>query len=64
MLNIEQVGINIMKQRKALGITQMELAERLGISFQAVSNWERGMSCPDISNLMELSDSLEYPWTS
>ena len=53
-----RVGANICKLRKKLGITQTELADRLGISFQAVSNWERGNSMPDISKLGELSDIL------
>ena len=34
----------------------MELADRMGISFQAVSNWERGNSMPDISKLPELAE--------
>lgn len=53
-----RVGANICKLRKCLGITQTELADRLGISFQAVSNWERGNSMPDISKLGELSEIL------
>lgn len=52
---ISTIGINIMKLRKAEGFTQMELAEIMGVSFQAVSNWERGISCPDIEKLTELS---------
>ena len=47
-----------MRARKAKGMTQMQLANALGISFQAVSNWERGQSCPDISKLGELSELL------
>jgi transcriptional regulator with XRE-family HTH domain len=45
----------IAQQRKATGITQQELADRLGISFQAVSKWETGLSCPDISLLPRLA---------
>ena len=55
MFNMNQVGTNICRLRKSIGITQMELADRLGISFQAVSNWERGVSMPDIAKLNELS---------
>lgn len=52
---ISTIGLNIMKLRKKEGLTQMELAEKMGVSFQAVSNWERGISCPDIERLAELS---------
>ena len=55
MFNMQQVGINISKLRKLKGMTQMEMADMLGISFQAVSNWERGISMPDISKLGELA---------
>ena len=56
MFSMERIGANLMKYRKAAGITQMELADKMGISFQAVSNWERGVSCPDIARLAELSE--------
>ena len=59
MFNMARIGANIMKARKAKGLTQMALADELGISFQAVSNWERGQSCPDIAKLGELSRLLE-----
>jgi len=41
MFNMQQIGVNICRFRKAIGITQVELADRLGISFQAISNWEQ-----------------------
>lgn len=44
MFDMQQVGSRISKLRKSIGITQTGLADRLGISFQAVSNWERGVS--------------------
>lgn len=59
MFNAETVGRNISVLRKKRGITQMELANRLSISFQAVSNWERGIAMPDISNLKLLAQVLE-----
>lgn len=55
MFNMKNVGFQISKLRKANNMTQMELADRMGISFQAVSNWERGNSMPDISKLPELA---------
>lgn len=51
VFDIIRVGANISKLRKASGMTQTELADHLNVSYQAVSNWERGQSCPDISNL-------------
>lgn len=56
VFDIMRVGANISKCRKAAGMTQTEVADRLGLSFQAVSNWERGQSCPDIANLMALAE--------
>ncbi len=41
--------------RKQSGLTQNEVAEKLGITFQAVSLWERGETCPDVDKLAELA---------
>lgn len=59
MFQMEKVGRNISELRKKHNMTQMELADRMGISFQAVSNWERGNSMPDISKLPELAELFE-----
>ena len=56
MFDTEKVGRKIAELRKHSNMTQMELADRLGISFQAVSNWERGNSMPDISKLPEIAE--------
>lgn len=56
--NIE-FGKNITLLRNKKGMTQTELGERLGVSFQAVSKWERGETLPDISILTDLADILE-----
>lgn len=47
---------NILSLRKKLGMTQESLGEKLGISFQAVSKWENGLSCPDVLTLPEPAD--------
>lgn len=59
MFNMEHTGTAISKARKAKGLTQMEFADKLNISFQAVSNWERGISMPDISKLPEIAEILQ-----
>ena len=58
MFDMGKCGRTISEARKKKNMTQMELADRMGISFQAVSNWERGVSMPDISKLLELSEVL------
>lgn len=46
----------IVKYRKNLGLTQEGLAQKLGVSNQAVSKWESGQSCPDIALLPAIAD--------
>ena len=58
-MNIEKIGEQIAALRRAKGLTQNELGERLGISFQAVSKWERGETLPDITLLPDLANILE-----
>lgn len=55
MFDTVQVGRKIKDLRMKNNLTQMNLADLLGVSYQAVSNWERGNSMPDISKLSELS---------
>ncbi len=59
MFDMQKIGKKIVSLRKSRDMTQMELADQLGISFQAVSNWERGNSMPDISKLPELAEIFE-----
>ena len=54
-----RTGQFIAKRRKAIGLTQKELADRLGVTNKAVSKWETGGGMPDISVLQELSRILE-----
>lgn len=46
----------IRRHRQRLGMSQLALGERLGISSVAVSKWERGQSQPDIPTLKQLAD--------
>ena len=58
-MNTVKVGNQIAELRKIKGLTQSELGERLCISFQAVSKWERGETLPDTSILPDLARVLE-----
>lgn len=58
-MDINSVGSQISMLRKQKGLTQNELGERLGISFQAVSKWERGETLPDTAILLDLAEVLE-----
>lgn len=53
------LGQMIRMQREKLGISQDQLGERMGVSFQAVSGWERGVNVPDTNRLKELARALE-----
>jgi len=55
---MKKIGRKISELRKEKNMTQMELADKMNISFQAVSKWERGNSMPDISKLPELAEIL------
>lgn len=57
-MNSQHMGKLILKLRKEKGMTQKDLAAKLQITDNAVSKWERGKGCPDISILPELSEIL------
>ena len=57
-MNMQQIGRKISALRKERDMTQNELAEKLGVSYQAVSSWERGLTMPDISKLPDISQVL------
>lgn len=58
MFDTNKVANNIRAARTKINMTQMNLADEMGVSYQAVSNWERGNSMPDISRLQELCNVL------
>ena len=54
-----KIGRFIAEQRKKANLTQMQLAEKLGITDRAVSKWETGKAMPDTSIMLELCDILK-----
>jgi len=57
-MNENTIGQFIAQMRKEKNITQKELARQLHITDKAVSKWERGLSCPDITLLTSIADIL------
>lgn len=57
-MDLVKIGKYIAGKRKALGLTQKQLAEKIGMSDKSVSKWERGVCLPDVSVYMDLCDIL------
>lgn len=57
-MDLVKIGKYIAGKRKALGMTQKQLAEKLNMSDKSVSKWERGICLPDVSVYMELCGIL------
>ena len=53
-----KIGKFIAECRKQKNLTQMQLAEKLGITDKAISKWERGITMPDTSIMLELCEIL------
>lgn len=58
-MNQEKIGNYISKKRKEKKLTQEQLAEKLGVTNRAVSNWENGKNMPDLSLFKPLCDELD-----
>jgi transcriptional regulator with XRE-family HTH domain len=57
-MDLVKIGKYIAEKRKGLGLTQKQVAEKLGMSDKSVSKWERVVCLPDVSIYMELCDLL------
>lgn len=53
------IGMNIQSRRKQCGLTQEQLADRLGVSRQTVAKWESGETVPDMGNGQALAEALD-----
>lgn len=53
------IGENIKIARLTAGMTQKELAEKIGVPYQSVQRWEKGIYKPNMDNLIKLSATLE-----
>ena len=58
-IDYNKTGNIISTLRQRITLTQAQLGERLGVSYQAVSKWERGECLPDVSLLVDLANILE-----
>ena len=54
-MNPEKIGQFIKKLRKENNLTQKDLADKYGVTYQAVSKWENGINLPDVSLIREMS---------
>mgnify|MGYP002523463439 CR=1 FL=1 len=62
----ETMRLNIIAKRKALNLTQSELAEKVNLKKNTISSWEQGLSSPDIDTiaiLLDLFDMNFYEFT-
>ena len=57
-MNAADVGAKIAERRKELGMTQIELAQKLYVTNKAVSKWENGMNFPELSLMEPLASAL------
>lgn len=52
----QTLGAKIAALRKECGMTQLELADKMGVTDKAVSKWERDLSCPDVNTIPKLAE--------
>lgn len=62
MATAKEIGIGIKNARLTVGITQAELARRLGVTPQAISQYERGEKKPKIETIKKIEDALGVSW--
>jgi transcriptional regulator with XRE-family HTH domain len=56
-----EIGDKVKKKRREIGISQEELAEKLGVTYQQVQRYENGMNKLNVENIQVIADSLDVP---
>ncbi|HIX14095.1 MAG TPA: helix-turn-helix domain-containing protein [Candidatus Anaerofilum faecale] len=59
---MDTIGTRIKQARLSKGMTQAELANRLGVAYQNIGQWESGKRIPKMKNLVKISEALDVPW--
>ncbi len=59
-----EIGAAIRKRRKALGLSQEQLAEKVGVSYQQVQRYENGSSSLNVENVQRIARALGLPATA
>ena len=59
---MDAVGKRIREARQAMGMTQAELAKRLGVTYQNIGQWENGKRIPRVETLMKIGQALNVSW--
>ncbi|MET8694663.1 helix-turn-helix transcriptional regulator [Streptomyces bauhiniae] len=57
----QQIGLQIRNARKAAGLTQIRLGERIGCDDKTISRWENGHHPPDLNDLLLIADACNVP---
>ncbi len=60
----QQIGANIRERRRALNISQSHLAELIGVTFQQVQKYEKGVNRVAASTLVNIANALDAPITA
>ena len=64
MFDTMMIAKRIKQARIDKNLTQLQLADMMEVSYQAVSNWERGNSMPDISKLADLCNAVLFAFAA
>lgn len=63
-MDTDMIGRSIASAREKCGMTQAQLAERIGVSVQAVSKWETGRNLPEIDHLMQIAQIADVSYSA